>query len=153
MMSLRVDPERVCATCGYPKSDHSGGAMLVCPINATWKEPPAAPSTANGGEAVACVGCEGKPAPENNPCAVCGLATPDASTALREAYDKCDPVLRDTPKVSVLANLLAMGAEHQIPKSKQFSRGELNAEADAEFIVAAINFARAALTKGAEHVS
>jgi hypothetical protein len=27
-------------------------------------------------EAVACAGCEGKPAPENSPCTVCGLTAP-----------------------------------------------------------------------------
>lgn len=71
---------------------------------------------------------------------------------VREAAAKCDPVLRDKPSVKVMAGLLKLGAEHQRPRSKQYARGEHNAEADAEFIVAAINFARAALnlTAGAK---
>lgn len=43
-----------------------------------------------------------------------------------------------TASAEALANLLVLGAEHQRPRSKQFSRGEFNAQADADFILAAI---------------
>ena len=67
--------------------------------------------------------------------------------SLRLASEQCDPVLLENPKPHILANLLRLGAEHQRPRSRQFSRGEYNAEADAIFIVEAIKFARTALFK------
>jgi hypothetical protein len=67
---------------------------------------------------------------------------PDARARLQEAMQSADQNLVTKPSVTVLANLLSLGAEHQRPRSKQYARGEYNPELDAEFIVAAIEFAR-----------
>lgn len=60
------------------------------------------------------------------------------------ASAKANPALVAGPPVNVLQGLLALGAEHQRPRSKEFSEGRFDAEADAEFIVAAIDLARLA---------
>ena len=65
----------------------------------------------------------------------------------REAKAKASPDLA-IGKVSAkaLAGILQRGAETQKPRSLQFSRGEFNAEADAEFIIAALSLALSTAT-------
>jgi len=82
--------EEVGLTSAMPGSN---GGFSMC-VFETAKVPIGTPLYAYGNprspDAGACVGCDGNPAPENNPCAVCGLSAPDTGLVgeLVEALEK-----------------------------------------------------------------
>lgn len=87
-----------------------------------------APAASKGAEAVICVACEGKPAAENSPCAVCKLAAPsepEAQKAVADWYERRqDECAKDYGEYDESAPI-ATRLRWWVPKSARFGRLQL----------------------------